>query len=99
MKASKRAPSCFFEIILCLVGEMDEDLENFKINLGKRIKALREEQNLTQPELAALLGKDYQALGRIENGRVNPSSFMVYQIALALKVTTNEIFDFSRLQE
>jgi Predicted transcriptional regulators len=73
---------------------MGYDLENFKINLGKRIKALREERNLTQPELAALIDKDYQALGRIENGRVNPSSFIVYEIAKALKVTMNEIFDF-----
>lgn len=75
---------------------MGEDLAEFKINLGKRIKALREERNLTQPELGALIDKDYQALGRIENGRVNPSSFIVHQIARALNVTMNEIFDFSK---
>jgi len=75
---------------------MDEELEDFKINLGKRIKALREERKLTQPELGALIDKDYQVLGRIENGRVNPSSFIVYQIALALEVQMNEIFDFSK---
>lgn len=73
---------------------MDEDLENFKINLGKRIKALREERDLTQPELGALIDKDYQVLGRIENGRVNPSSFLVYRIARALKVRMDEVFDF-----
>ncbi|SFC61308.1 DNA-binding transcriptional regulator, XRE-family HTH domain [Parapedobacter composti] len=75
---------------------MDEDLEKFKRNLGKRIKSLREERKLTQPELGALIDKDYQALGRIENGRVNPSSFIVYQIAQALKVSMNEVFDFSK---
>lgn len=78
---------------------MYEELENFEVNLGKRIKALREERKLTQPELGALIDKDYQVLGRIENGRVNPSSFIVYQISLALKVTMNDIFDFSKLQK
>ncbi|MBD1421841.1 helix-turn-helix transcriptional regulator [Sphingobacterium chuzhouense] len=78
---------------------MDTDLYSFKINLGKRIKALREERGLTQPVLGALIDKDYQVLGRIENGRVNPSSFLVYQIASALKVTMSEIFDFSKLSD
>lgn len=78
---------------------MGEDLAEFKTNLGKRIKTLREQRKLTQPELGTLIDKDYQALGRIENGRVNPSSFIVYQIALALKVSMNEIFDFSSLKE
>lgn len=78
---------------------MDGDLTNFKINLGKRIKELREERKLTQPELGALIDKDYQVLGRIENGRVNPSSFLIYQIAMALKVSMSDIFDFSKLKE
>ena len=76
--------------------KMDEHLEHFKINLGKRIKHVREERKLTQPELGALINKDYQALGRIENGRVNPSSYIVYQIAQALNVSMDELFDFSK---
>jgi len=84
---------------MLFLAEMAVELTDFKINLGKRIKVLREERNLTQPELGALIDKDYQALGRIENGRVNPSSFIVYQIAQALKVTMDEIFDFSKLQK
>jgi putative transcriptional regulator len=77
---------------------MAEDLKNYKIKLGKRIKALREKNGLTQPDLAALLNKDYQALGRIENGRINPSSYIVYQIAEALDVPMNELFDFSKVE-
>jgi putative transcriptional regulator len=77
---------------------MAEDLKNFKIKLGKRIKELREKKGFTQPELAALLNKDYQALGRIENGRINPSSYIVYQIAKALDVPMNELFDFSKVE-
>lgn len=78
---------------------MDGGLTNFKINLGKRIKELREERKLTQPQLGALINKDYQVLGRIENGRVNPSSFLVYQIAMALNVSMGDIFDFSKLNK
>lgn len=78
---------------------MDGGLTNFKINLGKRIKELREERKLTQPQLGALINKDYQVLGRIENGRVNPSSFLVYQIAMALNVSIGDIFDFSKLNK
>lgn len=84
---------------MVISGKMDEHLEHFKINLGKRIKQVREERKLTQPELGALINKDYQALGRIENGRVNPSSFIVYQIAQALNVSMDELFDFSKFNK
>lgn len=74
---------------------MIDDVTDFTGKLGRRIKYLREKRNLTQRELAALLDKDYQVLGRIENGRVNSSSFIIYQIAIALGVTMNDLFDFS----
>jgi len=73
---------------------MTSDIESFKFKLGKRIKELRESKGLTQPELGALIDKDYQAVGRIEAGRINPSAFIVYQIAKALKVSANDIFNF-----
>lgn len=75
---------------------MAEDLKSFKIKLGKRIKALREGK-LTQLELGAIINKDYQAISRIEKGRVNPSAYLVYQIAQALEVTMDEIYDFSEI--
>lgn len=77
---------------------MSEELKKFKIKLGKRIKYLREREGLTQPGLGALLNKDYQSIGRIENGRVNPSAFVICQIADALNVSFNEIFDFSEME-
>jgi transcriptional regulator with XRE-family HTH domain len=73
---------------------MASDIESFKLKLGKRIKELRESKGLTQPELGALINKDYQAVGRIEAGRVNPSAFIIYQIAKALKVSANDILNF-----
>jgi putative transcriptional regulator len=71
---------------------MDEDLESFKVNLGKKIKSIRELQGLTQPELGALIDKDYQSISRIESGKINPSGYVLWQIAKALKIQISEIF-------
>ncbi|RYF98318.1 MAG: XRE family transcriptional regulator, partial [Chitinophagaceae bacterium] len=60
---------------------MADELQDFKVKLGKRIKFLRESKKLTQPELGALVDKDYQSIGRIENGRINTSAYLIYQIA------------------
>lgn len=76
---------------------MEDDLNSFKLKLGKRIKMLREAKKYTQLELGALIGKDYQAISRIEKGGINPSAYVVKQIASALAVSMNEIYDFSEL--
>lgn len=72
------------------------DLESFKKELGLKIKELREREALTQPQLGAMIGKDYQAISRIERGLVNPSAFVILEIASALKVDMNEIFSLSQ---
>jgi len=73
---------------------MDKDLELFKKKLGKRIADFREKKGLTQPQLGALLNKDFQSISRLENGRVNASGYLLKQIAKSLGVTMNELFDF-----
>lgn len=72
---------------------MEDELELFKIKLGKRIKYLRDQKGLTQPELGALINRDFQSISRIENGRINPSAYIIKQIAIALEVTMNEIYE------
>ncbi|WP_297337349.1 helix-turn-helix transcriptional regulator [Algoriphagus sp.] len=71
-----------------------EGLEDFKINLGLKIKALRERRKLTQEQLGDLIEKDYQAISRLERGLVNPSAYLVFQIANALEVKIEELFLF-----
>ncbi len=39
--------------------------------IGKRIKLLREEKNMTQQELADLLNVDKQYVWKLENGKKN----------------------------
>lgn len=83
-----------FHIIACLVLMDDKELR-FRKLLGARIQEIRQDKPMTQPELAALIGfKDYQAIGRIENGRVTPSVYVIYQIAEALEVGIEELFVF-----
>ncbi|MBC6111941.1 helix-turn-helix transcriptional regulator [Pedobacter fastidiosus] len=74
-----------------------DDLELFKKKLGKRIAQLREEKGLTQPNLGASINKDFQSISRIENGHVNASGYVLKQIADALNVSMNDIFDFDSI--
>lgn len=73
---------------------MEEDIEKFKILLGKKIKELRKIKGLTQPQLGALINKDYQDISRLENGKVNPSAFYIFQIAKSLNVPIEDIYNF-----
>lgn len=73
---------------------MDKNLELFKKELGKRIAYFREKKGLTQPQLGALIDKDFQSISRIENGHVNASGYLLKQIAKSLDITMNELFDF-----
>jgi putative transcriptional regulator len=74
---------------------MADDLELFKKALGRKIATLRDSKGITQAQLAALVDKDFQSISRIENGRVNASGYILKQIADALKISMNELFDIS----
>ena len=71
---------------------MSDDVELFKKTLGKRVARLRKEKGYTQAELSALINKDFQSISRIENGKINPSAYLILQIANALEVEVGEFF-------
>ncbi len=68
------------------------DIQTFKTQLGQRIRVLRERRGLTQMELGALIDKDFQAISRMEKGRVNPSAYQIYVLAEALHAPVTEFF-------
>ena len=76
---------------------MAADIERFKTALGQRIREIREGRGLTQMELGALIGKDFQAISRMEKGRVNPSAYQVYVLAEALSTPIAEFFDMTQV--
>ena len=63
----------------------------FQIALGKRIRQLREDKNLSQAELAALCNFEKSNMNRMESGKTCPSSFTLYKISIALEVKLSSI--------
>lgn len=61
--------------------------------VGENIKRLRKERGISQSELARLCFKDKQAIEKIENGKVNPTLYSLYLIALALGIKTKELIE------
>jgi transcriptional regulator with XRE-family HTH domain len=59
--------------------------------LGKRIKELRTQQNLTLETLADLSGVSRAMLSKIERGENNPTLVVVAKIAVALNLTLSRL--------
>lgn len=57
--------------------------------LGKRILKLLNEKNLTQKELAKIVGTTEVSIGRYINDKREPNATMLASIASALSVTTD----------
>jgi len=59
------------------------------------IRALRTQRgDMTQADLAELLGVTRQTVIAIEQGRYSPSLEMAFQIARALDVTLDDVFQY-----
>lgn len=59
--------------------------------LGKRLRAYRKLKNLTQQELADLLGISIAIVGGIERGTREPSKEVMAKISRILGVTEDEL--------
>ena len=63
-------------------------------NMGKRIKELRKENNLTQQELAEKLGLQKSAIAKYENGRVsNIKRDVIEKMANIFSVSPSYLLD------
>lgn len=68
--------------------------EELSILIGKRIKQIRLEKNISQAELGRLCHKDRQHIELIENSKVSANVYTLYIIADALKVEMKDLFMF-----
>ncbi len=59
---------------------------------NKKIKLARVERDLSQEQLAALVGVTRQTIGMIEAGNYNPSLNLCLGICRALNKTLNDLF-------
>jgi transcriptional regulator with XRE-family HTH domain len=67
--------------------------------LGARIKELRKVRNMSQEELAEMIGVEPRHMSRIEVGKSYPTLDRLERIANALNVPIKDFFDFLHLQE
>jgi putative transcriptional regulator len=69
--------------------------EQLQKKIGQRIIALRSQKGWSQSDLARACNKDRQAIEKIENGKVNPTAFSLYEIANALEISLSKLVDLS----
>jgi transcriptional regulator with XRE-family HTH domain len=72
-------------------NKISELKKKIPIELGNRIRMFRERKNLSQTELAMMIGKDRQYLYKIEKGKVTSSIFTISVIAYALDISLVEL--------
>jgi len=63
------------------------------MNISDRIKQLRTAKNITQADLADMVGLSYIQIGRYEKGKSNPSSDILQKLAVALDTTTDYLMN------
>lgn len=67
---------------------------DIKLLVGKRVRELRNSIGISQEELADLAGLDRTYITSVECGRRNISIVNIEKLAIALKVTLKEFFNF-----
>lgn len=61
------------------------------VKLGKNLKQIRTEKDISQGDIAKELGVDRGFISTIENGKTNPTLATISKLAKAVGVTTNEL--------
>ena len=65
-------------------------------NLGRELKNFRKEIGYTQEELAEKVGVHATYIGKIEGGKSNPSTVMLFKLSRALKIKLSNLFEFDK---
>ena len=73
-------------------------MSTLSMQVGKRIKELREARNLKQVELAELIDMEATNLSKLEKGVHLPKEDNLNKITSALNVGIKELFDFGHLK-
>lgn len=76
-----------------MISQLDK--EDFKIQFGKRLAELRNEQNLSYRSLAQRCDLDHSDISKMEKGQVNIQLSSILQLAKGLNVHPMELFRFA----
>lgn len=74
---------------------MEKNELNKKI--GEKIVILRTGKGWSQSDLARASLKDRQAIEKLENGKVNPTIYTLFEVAKGLGVELKELVDFKSI--
>ena len=62
--------------------------------MKNRVKELRKSKNLTQQDLATLIGISRQAINAIEKDKFDPSLPTAFKMSKLFKISIDELFHF-----
>ena len=80
--------------------ELDMRSESFNLEIGKRVRKIRRENELTQGKLANSAGLTRSAIANIETGRQAMTAYQVYRIANALNLKNfNVLFEIPEITQ
>ncbi|MBU2949713.1 helix-turn-helix domain-containing protein [Tamlana agarivorans] len=69
------------------------DKKKVQIAIGKRIKMLRENKNISQQDIAGLCNIEKSNFSRLEAGNTNPTIYTLSIIAKHLNIPLSELVD------
>jgi len=67
--------------------------------LKTRIHEFRKEMNIQQAELADMVGVRRETIGKLENGKYNPSLKLAMDIADVFHKSVEEVFRFEKISD
>ncbi|GFD92165.1 hypothetical protein KUL156_40130 [Alteromonas sp. KUL156] len=70
-----------------------KELIKYQKAIGKRVKSLRKEREMSQLDLASLCDLEKTSISRIENGRANITLKTAVTLSKNLNVDLKELFD------
>lgn len=62
--------------------------------LGKNLKKYRQAAGLTQEQLAEIVNIHPTYVGKLEAGKNNPSTKLLFRLACAMHIPVKDLFDF-----
>lgn len=68
------------------------DIINHTMNIGDKIKKVREAKGFTQKQVAIMLEMDQSQYSKIEKGKTDPTTSTLEKISKALAIEVSELF-------
>ncbi len=71
-------------------------MSNLQKKFGKRLRYLRRDRDITQEQLAELIGRTVNFVGMLERGESSPTFETLEKLAEVLNVDVAEFFKFDK---